>query len=262
MEVRPGVEGDAGADAGWVDDGMGGGGGGGGRLVGEVGGTQAVANRRVERTAINSRDDIIRSSFSCQSNQFLPIGKAVKSNFSRDDRFSRVQKVGDPSQLDLHVLGHIAIAAGQIRWIFSSALWLAPITRPRKGKNKVHSDGCGRRSGVGARGGGMRMAARPRAGRTVAEGRPESEWAGWGGGGRSRSSRNCYSMGDWEAADGGDGGAVGGVGAAAQRRRDGEGVGRAGLVANDLHDFTSRLEAVRSGCDEFESRGIQSARTF
>ena len=48
----------------------------------------------------------------------------------------------------------------------------------------------------------------------------------------------------------------------AQRRRDGEGVGRAGLVANDLHDFTSRLEAVRSGCDEFESRGIQSARTF
>ena len=39
------------------------------------------------------------------------------------------------------------------------------------------------------------------------------------------------------------------------------GVGRAGLVANDLHDFTSRLEAVRSGCDEFESREIQSART-
>ena len=108
IEVRPGVEGDAGADAGWVDDGMGGGG---GRLVGEVGGTQAVANRRVERTAINSRDDIIRSSFSCQSNQFLPIGKAVKSNFARDDRFSRVQKVGDPSQLDLHVLGHIAITA-------------------------------------------------------------------------------------------------------------------------------------------------------
>lgn len=94
IEVRPGVEGDAGADAGWVDVGMGGGGGGGGRLVGEVCGTHAVANRRVERTAINSRDDIIRSSFSCQSNQFLPIGKAVKSNFARDDRFSRVQKVG------------------------------------------------------------------------------------------------------------------------------------------------------------------------
>ena len=23
-------------------------------------------------------------------------------------------------------------------------VWLAPITRPRKGKNKVHPDGCGR----------------------------------------------------------------------------------------------------------------------
>ena len=113
--------------------------------------------------------------------------------------------------------GSILSRAGFARGGVSDCiLWWGPMCGRRNGINEVCSDGCGRRSGVGARGGGMRMAARPRAGRTVAEGRPESEWAGWGGGRRSSSSRNCYSMGDWEAADGGDGGAVGGVGAAAQ----------------------------------------------
>ena len=52
---------------------------------------------------------------------------------------------------------------------------------------------------------GMRMLARARAGRTVAEGRPESEMGGLARGRGSRSSRNCFAMGDWEAADGGGG---------------------------------------------------------
>ena len=80
------------------------------------------------------------------------------------------------------------------------------------GEGGEEQEAAGGGEGGRARGGGMRMAARARAGRTVAEGRPESAWAGWGGRWRSSRSRNCFAMGDWEAADGGGGRGAQGAG--------------------------------------------------